>query len=238
MKHARLWILPLLLVTAAGLTGCGSKGIELPGLHIVAQPTRMTALVDQKCVFLVKISHQDTAGAVTMAAVAPGTNVTIEPPAITAGQVCEVTIDPSVSALGTTVGAFITGTQGTQHDDETPTIAVIPGTDTRAATAAGLRDKFVTWLAANRADLGITAATTWDGTIVEPDLPTPAHYLYFSDDWEMGLAWSTSSPPNDWALMYLRRRFQELAPSYGLEIDSVSSGHAPAPIGPPLLPYR
>ena len=49
-----------------------------------------------------------------------------------------------------------------------------------------------------------------------------SHYLFFSDEWEMGMQWHVTIAPHDWARIYLRRRFTEASPSASFEIPSLS----------------
>ena len=48
-----------------------------------------------------------------------------------------------------------------------------------------------------------------------------SHYLFFSEDWEMGLMWHIMIAPHDWSRIYLRPR-GEMAPTLAFEIPSVS----------------
>ncbi len=234
-RHAVL-LLPALAVLAV-LTGCGAEN-ALQGLTISARPTTMMALEAQRCVFLVQITHTRGAGPVTISVTAPNAVSTVSPASITGAQVCEVTVIPAASAVGTAIAVSIKGQQGSDSDTERQTIQVLEGDDTIGAYAATLRDQFVAWLEVNQPGSGITSATTWTGTIVIPGITDTAHYLFFSDDWEMGLAWRVAIPPGDWAQMYLRHRYTEDRPSYALVINSVAGGATPYPIGPPLWPYR
>jgi len=237
MKQTATWLLLSALAAPLVLAGCdGSNPLE--GLTIRARPSTMTAIVAQRCVFLATITHTKTADPVTITVTAPNAVSTVSPASITEGQVCEVTVIPAASSVGTAIAVSIKGEQGSENDTERATIQVLAGTDGIGASAATLRDQFVTWLEANRPDLGITAATTWTGTIVYPGITDIAHYLFFSDDWEMGLAWRVAMPPGDWAQMYLRHCYTQDRPSYALVIDSVAGGSTPSPIGPPLWPYR
>jgi hypothetical protein len=101
------------------------------------------------------------------------------------------------------------------------TINVSRGEDTILDAATPLRDRFVEWLASERPELGITADTEWTPTIVQPHILVVSHYLFFSEEWEMGLQWHIMIAPHDWAHIYLRPR-GELQPTHAFEIPSVS----------------
>jgi hypothetical protein len=47
-----------------------------------------------------------------------------------------------------------------------------------------------------------------------------SHYLFVSDQWEMGVRWHIMIPPDNWAEIYLRERFVEVQPSLGFKVDS------------------
>lgn len=80
---------------------------------------------------------------------------------------------------------------------------------------------FVLWLAANHPEFGITNETEWTGTRVRPSFLTIMFYLFFSEDWEMGVSWhATTAECDDWAKIYLRHRFSEVGPSYAFKISS------------------
>jgi hypothetical protein len=64
------------------------------------------------------------------------------------------------------------------------------------------------------------------------------HYLFFSDEWEMHVAWHIMIPPYDWVRIDLRRRYVETAPSRAFEISSRSSGAEPIEIAPPDSMWR
>ena len=61
------------------------------------------------------------------------------------------------------------------------------------------------------------------------------HYLFFSDEWELGVMWHNTVPPHDWARIYLRRRYTSMRPQFAFEISSMSAQppKEPHPITPP-----
>ena len=126
-----------------------------------------------------------------------------------------------VGPEGVTVPVRVTVTRGGTVESADVSINVSPGEDTPLEAATSLRDRFVSWLATERPELGITADTQWTPTIVQPHILVVSHYLFFSEDWEMGLMWHIMIPPHDWSRIYLRPR-QEMAPTMAFEIPSVS----------------
>jgi len=107
-----------------------------------------------------------------------------------------------------------------------------------ASTAAEMRDKFISWLAANHPEFGITSETEWTGTIVYPGMEGVSYYLFFSEDWEMGVSWHVTIPPHDWARIYLMHRITETSPSHAFEISSLDAQEEPHVIDPPESVWR
>jgi len=152
-------------------------------------------------VFLVVVADEGEGNgegkAVNISATTPGATVTVEPPAITPNQVAEVTVIPDEVTIGDTLTVTLTitvsGERGGLEKTETATLQVMGGGDGEedglASMAAEIRDKFVPWLATNHPELGITSEAEWTGTIVRPGIVVVMYYLFFSEDWEMGVTW-------------------------------------------------
>lgn len=60
---------------------------------------------------------------------------------------------------------------------------------------------------------------------MQPHILVVSHYLFFSEEWEMGLQWHIMIAPYDWARIYLRPR-AEVQPTHAFEITSVSDTQA------------
>lgn len=66
-----------------------------------------------------------------------------------------------------------------------------------------------------------------------------SHYLFFSEEWELHIEWHIMMPPDDWARIDLRHRFDELEPSYAFEISSVNATSSePVPMEVPETVWR
>jgi len=230
MRQTRAWMLALSAVLVVGFSGCGNN--PLKALVMDASPSNMTAIVGQRCVFLVRTTHQDQAGPVALSVLAPMSVSSVDPASITENQVGEATVIPGASALNTTLVVSIKGEIGGDSDTEHQNVQVVAGVDTLAVQAAAVRYQFVAWLETNEPGLGITSATTWTPTIVRPGDLAWNYYLFFSDEWEMGIRWEDS------ALMYLRHRLTEWAPTHAFEIASLLGGTPPSAIGPPFSVFR
>jgi len=233
---------------------------------LIVLPNKMEDTIPgQKCVFLVKVIDEGSGygkrEAVNISTVVhdmlPDTVVTVDPPAIVPGQVCEVTVipgqingaeDPNVyrsavaeddvrpvepiiepnepfeeKSLTITIMAERAGVQRAK----TVTVNTAQGEDQFAELASTYRDRFIPWLAENYPELGITEETEWVGTIVRPNIVVVMYYLFFSEEWEMGLRWHVMIPPYDFAEIYLRKRDTNLSSTHAFKIFSLDAQDEP-----------
>jgi hypothetical protein len=194
----------------------------------------------QHFVFLVTITDEAQEGElpVTISAEASSAEVIIYYEDILEGEVAEVVVIPAQASIGQIIEVTVTGTRGTVTDEKVVGFEVAEGEDDRQEYAEVLLEKFVSWLAANHPELGITEETEWDGTTVSPVWLVVSHYLFFSEEWEVHIEWHVMIPPHDWARIDLRHRFDELAPSYAFEVSSVDAASDPAPMEVPETVWR
>jgi hypothetical protein len=111
-------------------------------------------------------------------------------------------------------------------------LPIFPMADERAQDAQPYFERWVAWLASAHPELGITPATDWEPVFVST-LLVVSHYSYYSDEWELSVAWHNMIAPHDWSEIYLRRRGSESAPSLAFKIDSWSANTAPYAVTPP-----
>ncbi len=232
----RFLVLAIALILAAGLIAGALFFTSSPSFSMQVIPENtMDSIAGQRCVFLVAVADEGLGsgkgGAVDITATAPGAAVTVNPQAITPGQVAEVTVIPDKASTGETLTVNIKGERGGLQT-ETRTIVVWVGEDTLEPYAADVRDRFIPWLAANYPEFGITTETEWTGTVVKPRILVVTFYLFFSEDWEMGVSWHVTIPPHDWTRIYLRHRATEVSPSYAFEISSLDAQEEPHAIDP------
>ena len=65
-----------------------------------------------------------------------------------------------------------------------------------------------------------------------------SHYAYYSDQWELTVAWHNMIPPYDWTEIHLRRRGTEAAPGIAYRQESMKGATEPQPVTPPETPVR
>jgi len=198
------------------------------------------SIAGQRFVFLVTITEEgeESEVPVTISGEAPGAEVVIYYQDILEGQVAEVVVIPEQASIGQAINVTITGTRGSVTDEKVASFEVAEGEDDRQEYAEELLDKFVSWLATNHPELGITQDTVWNGTMVSPVWLVVSHYLFFSEEWELHIEWHIMVPPYDWAKIDLRHRFDALAPSYAFEISSLDANNEPMAIEVPDTVWR
>ncbi|MEM3403120.1 MAG: hypothetical protein QXJ17_01000 [Nitrososphaeria archaeon] len=194
----------------------------------------MLGIVGQKCMFLVSIIEKSygSFGPINISASSEEgmADVQVTPQQVHGGQVAEVIIVPKPESIGSNLTIMITGERNGLIQKEMVFVQVIDWKDSIGSTAEEIRDKFIPWITVNYPELGILNATEWEGTIVNPRILVVMHYIFLSEEWEMYVTWHVMTPPNDWAKIYLRHRFNETRPSYAFEIPSIEGGTEPHPI--------
>jgi hypothetical protein len=196
---------------------------------------------EQRCIFLVTVESSDAMNPVSISASASGASVSVNPDTITSGQVAEVTVIPSTSNINTTLTITIEGERSGLKQIETTSIIVgepIPGVDELTPTAIEVRDAFIPWLTINYPEFGITEDTEWTHTIVRPHIEVVMYYLFYSDEWEMGVRWYVMIPPYDFGEIYLRHRIDEVSPSYAFKLSSLEEETEPETVEPEELVWR
>jgi hypothetical protein len=251
-KYAFLSLLVGLMVTLPLLAACDvestttGKPTPIPFSIDVIPAIMGDTIARQSCVFLVTVSDESPANGeskpVYISATATGATVTVGPRAIAQGYVAEVVVVPEEASIGDTLTVTVEGERDGLKETETVTLVVQeapPAMEELALNAIELRDRFIPWLAENYPDLNITNETEWAGTVVYPNTQNIIrYYLFFSEDWEMGIRWHVTTEADDWTRIYIRLRTAELAPSKGFEISSVTADEEPHTITPPNAVWR
>ncbi len=165
------------------------------------------------------IDESETDAPVQLTVSADGAQVSVAPAEIHAGEVAEVTVIADPATEERPLEIRISGSRGDLDQVVGKSTTVFAWEDDRGDYARRLLGVFASWLADNRPDLGIDAATEFSGSFVAPGLLVVSHYLFMSDDWELGLSWHVMVPPDDWAEIYLRPR-AEPAPTLAFRLLS------------------
>ena len=239
--------LTVLALAALVVSACGGATPSQPGFTAevapAASPVEVRAVIPgQETSFLLRIIDSGPGGgAATVSARATLATVDrVAPTTIRAGQVAEIwlTANPGVTSDATAT-LTVTVSRGSLKEIVERRILVQPlSSEGRERDAQPHFDFWTAWLAANHPELGIGAATAWRPVFVST-LLVVSHMSYFSDEWEMGLAWHAGTiPPYDWSQIYLRHRGSEMAPSLSFKLDSFSGETAPYAVTPPEVVVR
>jgi len=185
--------------------------------------------------FLVRVTESGEAsgGLATIDATATKAVVSkIVPSQLAPGVVGEVWVIADPATTEVTGSVTITATRDGVTREATRTLPVFPMEGERAGDAQPHFDAWVGWLADAHPELGITPATTWEPVFVST-LLVVSHYSYWSEDWEVTIAWHNMIPPHDWTDVFLRRRGEETGYSLAFRRDSVAGQTEPRAIEPP-----
>jgi len=246
MSKLAFVIIPMLIAISA-MSAISCEGEAAP-FSIQVTPQEMQDTVPgQNCVFLITASDEgDGSGsgrgeAVNISATVSGASVTVSPAELDIGKVAEISVIPDEGSIGSEITVTVEAKRKGIIQNESVTLfvnEVRPVLDELAITAANMRDPFIPWLEANHPELGITSEIEWSGTIVRPNIYVVMYYLFFSEEWEMGLRWHVMIPPYDWAEVYLRHRTTEVSPSYAFKISSLEAQEEPQAVQPEELVWR
>jgi hypothetical protein len=163
--------------------------------------------------------------------------VDISPAELVPGVIGEVCVVAGPTTAETTGSVTITGSRGGVTKTVDRSLPVFPLDGDRAVDAQPYFDRWVAWLAAEHPELGITADQDWEPVFVST-LLIVSHYSYWSEDWEITVAWHVMIAPDDWSEVHLRRRGVDLAPSLAFRIESVSGDTEPIEVEPPAEVVR
>lgn len=190
-----------------------------PTPAVVVSPEFVQGAIPGAEVMLLVSLTDEAFGEARVTATAPGATVSVEPSAISGGQVAEVTVVPQPVTNETDLTITIEVVADALSRTITRNATVFPWEDDRGEQAKEILDLFTSWLAENRPDLGVTPQTEFEGTFLAPQLLVVSHYGFFNDHWEIGVSWHVMIPPDDFAEIYLRGR-SDLRPSVAFRIGS------------------
>ena len=226
-------------IASAAPTAAPAADFAIDVLPAESPAESRMAIPGSRYCFMVVV-HDDAAapGAVTIEAAATKARVVeIRPALLSPGTVGEVWVVANSTSIETTGSVSITATRAGVTRTVSRSLPVFPMADERAADARPYFDRWVAWLAAERPDLGISADAAWE-PVFASTLLVVSHYSYWSENWEMTVAWHNMIPPYDWAEVHLRRRGVDAAPSLAFRIDSVSGATRPHEVEPPEVVVR
>jgi hypothetical protein len=230
------WCLVLMLVVSLG--ACGDDDAPV-GFTLEASPEFVQGVIPGAHTGILVTVRNDAPTDEPVSLSVTATGATAAPvPEVAAGEVAEVWVTPDAGLPDeAVVEIVVTGTRDGFESTVTRSATVFAWEDDREEYARVLLGVFTPWLAANRPDLGITPDSEFDGSLVAPQLLVVSHYLFLSEEWEMGLAWHVMIPPDDWAEIYLRPR-DGAAPTLAFRLSSQAAAldNGVVEIAPVMVP--
>ena len=163
-----------------------------------------------------------------ISATAENATVSVGPKAIAEGYVAEVVVVPAEGTVGSIITVKVKAEWQGYSNTETVTLFIREKPESLeelTTDAIKIRNTFISWVATNCPELGISLDEAWFGTIVYPNAGVIKYFLFFSEKWELGIRWNTSTGSVDWAQMYVRLRTAQFAPSRSFEIGSLSAAN-------------
>lgn len=218
---ARSWLAVCVLVTAVAAGSCATETATSEPFTLHLSPEFVQGAIPGAVTgLLVTITNEgESETPVVLTASVDGGQVSVEPGEIRQGEVAEVTVVADPAAGDRPLDITVTGRRGDIEQTAVRSTTLYAWEDDRGEYARDLLGLFTAWLAENQPELGITLNTGFTGSYVAPGLLVVSHYLFMSDDWELGLSWHIMVPPDDWAEIYLRPR-NEPIPTLAFRLGS------------------
>lgn len=188
------------------------------GPEILVSPEFLQGTIPGASLMLLVTLAGESASA-DLSAQADGGEVTVAPASIVSGEVAEVTVVADPTDVESDLEISISAVAGGGETEVSRTVTVLPWADDRGRQAREILSLFTDWLAENRPDLGIAEELPITGTFTAPMLLVVSHYTFWTEQWEIGLAWHVMVPPDDFAEIYLRSR-TEWEPTMAFRLGS------------------
>lgn len=226
------------------LAGCAHTGTGPEFSLRVLPENDVVIAAGQPCLLVLQVEPSrpgEEDALIALAVEVTGAQAVISPTPVRIGDVAEVMIVPEPERIDRTITLFARGTSAQSTDVSTWRLQVVDGfrfPDERVAHATALRDRFLAWLLDAHPELPVLPSSTWEPILIRPLHLVVSHCLFVNAQWELAVWWHVTAPPNDWARIYLRRRFEETAPSFSAQIDSAAEASVPIEIHPPPCIFR
>lgn len=202
------------------VAACSIAGTDAP-FQLAISPEIVQGLFPATPTMLLAEVTSESDEPVSLVADVVGGTATVEPADARPGEVVEVVVTADPGTEESLVTVSLLGTRGDTEESIVREMTMRPFEDTLEPTARQILAVFATWLEENRPDLGITIATEFEGVAVCPVLVV-SHYMFLTDEWELGLSWHIMVAPDDWSELYLRAR-DEMTPASAFRLVSWST---------------
>lgn len=234
--HAGFWfaLRPIaLIVSACLLQGCS----WFPnGPVLCASPTEvLDAPAGEPCLILLSCSMPGEWPSTPLPLTLSATHAAevVAPDMMELDSLTEVLVTPPNEAIGdqvvlrfsTAYRNFATVTLRVTESPQAPTEL--------RRDAETILESFIPWLHETVPEIDFDDMAHWAGIPIRLHRLVVSHYMFLSTDWEVVVWWHVTTPPHDWARIYVRRRYVDVQPRLAAEISSVLGGEESASIAPP-----
>lgn len=223
------------LVLVGGLAGCGwwqsDDGDDAISFEVVRSPEFVNRLIPgERPLALVEVRGDAQPGPVELVATSSldGMTVRVGPSSIAVGGVAEVWVEVPEVDQDVPFTVTVVASRGAEEVSLAIDATAVPGVDDVADTAGQIVQVFLDTMATEVPGLPATADDLMGGTPVA-GLLVVTHYVWFTPEYEVGLAWHIMVAPDDFAELYVRPR-TVLAPTRAFRIGSWSTALAGGPV--------
>lgn len=216
-----------IMALAALSVACGDSADDTaPTLSLRTSPEFVNRIIPGTRPMALVAVDTDTDDAVRLTGTASlsGAEVSFQPASVSANGVAEVWVTLPETSDETPFTVTVTATAGSTKTEATIDATAIPGTDDLGATAVTIVDVFLDEMEGLVPGLPASSDGLSNGTPVA-GLLVVSHYAWFTDEYEIGLAWHIMIAPDDFAELYLRPR-DEVAPTMAFRINTWSTALA------------
>ncbi len=228
MKRLVRWVVVVaLLGLGASSASCGASDgtsdVTAP-LDLVSSPEFVNRLVPGRRPLALVAGPSGSAGEPILwqaTASLEGASVEIVPSSTEGDAVAEAWLHVPDVVGESAVTVTVTGRRGDREGTIVVNATVVPGVDDLEPVALDIAELFLRGLDGRVEGLPGERSALALGTPVA-GLLVVSHYAWFTDEFEIGLAWHIMVAPDDWAELYLRPR-SELVPTRAFRVSSWST---------------
>lgn len=223
--HVTRW-LALTLIATLFVSCSGTKQPGSEPLVLSKSPEFVNRVIPGRrpLAIVTATSGSGDAATLTGTSTLSGMTVSFVPERLVPGGSAEVWVDAPEVMSDVPFTVSVQATRGAESPSVTIDATVVPGVDDLSDTARQIAQVFLGRLGGQVAGLPTDATALTSGTPVA-GLLVVTHYAWFTDTYEIGLAWHIMVAPDDFAEMYLRPR-GERVPTRTYRISSWSNALA------------
>lgn len=224
MTHSRSRVALLGLIALLALTACGDTDRDAgEPLAVVRSPQFVNRMVpgSRPLAIVSALNQEGDDAELSGVSSLAGMTVSFVPVTLAAGTSAEVWVNVPEVGEDTPFTVTVTVARGDETETVTIDATAVPGTDDLADTARQIAAVFLDRVHDQVQGLPAEPTGLTNGTPVA-GLLVVSHYAWFTDVYEIGLAWHIMIAPDDFAELYVRPRGSS-APIRAFRINSWST---------------